>query len=95
LLTIGIRTYVPAEHGAARAISLVAGPGPPAHLAGNLATLALVLTVVLLVAAGKTIGVVITPLVDLIRQIIQLVVYWVMLLGLTGLILAALLLTHH
>jgi hypothetical protein len=95
LLTIGIRTYVPAEHAAARAAVLVAGPAPPAHSGGSLVALALIVIVVLLVATGKTIGVVITPLADLIRQLLQLVVFWAMLLGLTGLVLAALLLTHH
>jgi hypothetical protein len=57
--------------------------------------LALILVVVLLVVAGKTISMIIAPFAELIRQFLRLVLYWVLLLGLTGLVLAALLLTRH
>lgn len=95
MLTIGIRTFVPAEHATARATVLVAGPAPPAHTADNLAVLALILTMVLLVATGKTIGGIIKPIADLIGQFLELVLFWVLLLALTGLVLAALLLAGH
>jgi hypothetical protein len=95
LLTIGIRTFVPAEHATARATVLVASAAPPAHPVSNAVVLALILTVVLVVATGRTIGVIIAPLADLIRQFIQLVLFWVLLLGVTGLVIAALLLTRR
>jgi hypothetical protein len=95
LLTIGIRTFVPAEHATARATALVAGPAPPAHPVSDAAVLALILVVVLLVVAGKTISMIIAPFAELIRQFLRLVLYWVLLLGLTGLVLAALLLTRR
>ena len=90
LLTIGIRTFVPAEHATARATVLVAGPAPPAHLVSNVAVLALILTVVLLVTAGKSI----LKIVDLIGQFLELVLFWVLLRALTGLGLAVLLTSH-
>ena len=95
MLTIGIRTFGPAEHATARATVLVAGAAPPAHPVSNAVVLALILTVVLVVATGRTIGVIIAPLADLIRQFIQLVLFWVLLLGMTGLVIAALLLTRR
>ena len=67
----------------------------PAHPVSNAVVLALILTVVLLVAAGKTIGMIIAPVAELIRQFLQLVLFWMLLLGLTGLVLAALLLTRN
>ena len=95
MLTIGIRTFVPAEHATAKATVLVAGPAAAAHTAGDLAALALILTVVLLVAAGETIGAIIAPFAKLVRWFLQLVLFWVLLLALTGLVLAALLLNGH
>lgn len=91
MLTIGIRTLVPAEHATARATVLVAGPTPPAYAVSNVAVLALILTVVLLVTAGRSM----IRIAALIGQFLELLLFWVLLLALTGFVLAALLLNGH